>query len=206
MTIKEKLTQACELLGVVRYDGKRLKRIDELRAAVFAQDFSGHPRWQDAKQLLSESMEEPDAEEIQDKALELIERDGSTTNLDVKRELRAAGRWITQEAVSSAMRALSATGAVYGLGSNAGSYLVWELSKPSVPSSSSTGQPDGKLRQLIGVISDVLKVPRDTVRASTRLREDLDMNDMEIYELHLALGGSVDVRDCATVQDVLDQV
>lgn len=150
-------------------------------------------------------------QDIKDAAIELIKKNTTTTNLDIKTHLRANGFWVSQDEVSDAMRSI-ASEENFDRQWN-GTYNTW-----SIPADSTTSTPAAQdntqstiiapavtgndANAVIDAISGKLGIYKQAIKPTSNLQKDLGFIDRDYDTIGQVFGK--DIKDCKTVQDIID--
>lgn len=119
----------------------------------------------------------------------LMNKNGSTTTLDVKNALRADGYFAEQAVVSGHMSTLNSEEG-WDYTSN-GSYNTYSIPDPiaavttSSSSNSSKSSATSKVDAVIEIIEDLFKIHRYAMSATSRIGLDLGLDSLQIEELAL---------------------
>jgi len=113
----------------------------------------------------------------------LMNKNGSTTTLDVKNVLRADGYFAEQSVVSGHLNTLNSEES-WDYTSN-GSFNTYSITDPITVATTTSTSKTSKVDAVIAIIEDLFKIHKYAMSSSSCIGQDLGLNSLQIEELAL---------------------
>lgn len=162
-----------------------------------------------------------DKQAVKDAAVELINKNGKTSNLEVKEDLRAKGYWAKQEDVRELMKALAGEeNWERHYNGSFNEYSIKTASNDATDSSTTTTTPaqnttpvntGSTLDTVIDSISESLGIYKSAINPNSTLRGDLGFSDSDFDKVAQSIANKVstattidgnEINGCKTVNDL----